>query len=116
VAQVSSFAQGADGGQPGPGQAMFHIGGLEAALPLPLPGVGGGKSVQAVAVLDMGTLQTLLSKLTIESSLLLEAKREHDIDVQVAFYSTLTQTLVREPWSTTCVCRTDLVDSVAFGG
>ena len=57
---------------------------------MPLPGVGD-QAVPAVGqagvVFHIGTLQTVLSKLTMDNSLLLKAKREPDISVQVALYS-----------------------------
>ena len=64
----------------------------------------------------MGTLRTVLSQLTMDNNLLLKAKRERDISVQMAIYS--------NPMSKRAIKHnvrmqdhlTDMVDCVTCGG
>jgi hypothetical protein len=80
---------------PVPGQALlaaFSLGNF-GVPPLGQPPAMGGVDLGAGAVgplpnlLDMGALGVILSKLSVDNSLLFKAKRERDISVQIGLYS-----------------------------
>ena len=133
--QLHLFHQGMGLGFPVGGIGPFHMGALHQALPRPGPSLVPGQALPTApplgnlgvaalgptsavgglaagaGALDMSSMGIFISQLSVDNSLLKKAKRERDIDVQMALYS--------NPMSKRAIEQdvvTDMVDSLSYCG
>ena len=78
--------------------------------------LGAGAVGPLPNLLDMGSLGVILSKLSVDNSLLFKAKSERDISVQIGLYSNPMSKRAIEHNMRLGDVITDMVASLTFGG